>query len=66
MIKPKDKSTISMITVESFLEKLLQIAQEEEQINLFEICKLCSANDLKMIIHMIKHDLRINAGPKHI
>ncbi|XP_021931838.1 DNA ligase 3, partial [Zootermopsis nevadensis] len=26
----------------------------------------CTANDLKMIIRLVKHDLRINAGPKHI
>jgi len=26
----------------------------------------CTANDLKMIVRLIKHDLRINAGPKHM
>jgi hypothetical protein len=26
----------------------------------------CTSNDLKMIIRLVKHDLRINAGPKHM
>ena len=26
----------------------------------------CTVNDLKMIVRLIKHDLRINAGPKHM
>lgn len=26
----------------------------------------CTPNDLKYIIRLIKHDLRINAGPKHV
>lgn len=26
----------------------------------------CTFNDLKMIVRLIKHDLRINAGPKHM
>jgi hypothetical protein len=26
----------------------------------------CTSNDLKMIVRLVKHDLRINAGPKHM
>ncbi|PNF40814.1 hypothetical protein B7P43_G16652 [Cryptotermes secundus] len=30
------------------------------------MAEMCTSNDLKMIIRLVKHDLRINAGPKHI
>ena len=31
----------------------------------FNFCR-CTSNDLKYIIRLLKHDLRINAGPKHV
>lgn len=65
--KPCSKSTITMTEVDVFLESLSKITTEDEQVRHFEkFCVKCTSNDLKMVIRMIKHDLRINAGPKHI
>ena len=66
-VQPARKSSLTIQEVDGFLEKLSFLTREEEQINHFRsIVSRCTANDLKMIIRLIKHDLRINAGPKHI
>ncbi|KAJ6638894.1 DNA ligase 3 [Pseudolycoriella hygida] len=66
-IKPANKSSLTINDVDEFLYKLSKLSKEEEQIEHFQkIAGLCTSNDLKMIIRFIKHDLRINAGPKHI
>ena len=66
-IKEANKSTLTLQEVDEFLEKLSKMTKEDEQNYHFKgITKKCTANDLKMIIRLIKHDLRINAGPKHI
>lgn len=53
--------------VDQFLDKLSELTKEDEQILHFKsIVVKCTANDLKMIIRQVKHDLRITAGPKHM
>ncbi|XP_048001255.1 DNA ligase 3 [Leguminivora glycinivorella] len=65
--QPSTESTLSMQDVEEFLEGLSKLTKEDEQIYHFKkIVKKCTSDDLKMIIRLIKGDLRINAGPKHI
>ncbi|XP_045767687.1 DNA ligase 3 [Maniola jurtina] len=65
--KPSSESTLSIHEVEDFLEDLSKLTREEEQIYHFKkIVKQCTLDDLKMLIRLIKGDLRINAGPKHI
>uniref|UniRef100_A0A2A4JYK2 DNA ligase n=1 Tax=Heliothis virescens TaxID=7102 RepID=A0A2A4JYK2_HELVI len=66
-VQPASESTLTIQKVEDFLEDLSKLTKEEEQIYHFKkIVKKCTANDLKMLIRLIKGDLRINAGPKHI
>lgn len=66
-IKPAENSTLSIHDVENFLEELSKLTKEEEQIYHFKkIVKQCTLKDIKMLIRLIKGDLRINAGPKHI
>uniref|UniRef100_A0A8D8WGN6 DNA ligase n=1 Tax=Cacopsylla melanoneura TaxID=428564 RepID=A0A8D8WGN6_9HEMI len=66
-MKPAKKGNLSLQQVDSFLEDLSKMTKEDDQVYHFEqICPQCSSNDLKMIIRLIKHDLRINSGPKHI
>ncbi|XP_076393714.1 DNA ligase 3 isoform X2 [Megachile rotundata] len=66
-VKPAEKSVLTMQEVDQFLERLSFLTREEDQINHFKsIISRCTTNDLKMIIRLIKHDLRINAGPKHV
>ncbi|XP_012058666.1 PREDICTED: DNA ligase 3 [Atta cephalotes] len=64
---PCAASVLTIQDVDLFLKNLSRLTKEEEQIQHFRsILDKCTANDLKMIIRLIKHDLRINAGPKHI
>lgn len=66
-ISPAKKSFLTLQQVDDFLEELSAMTKEEEQIHHFKkIIKLCTSNDLKIIIRLIKHDLRMNAGAKHV
>lgn len=66
-LKPCKRSELYLHEVDAFLEELSKLSREEEQVEKFEwICQKCTANDLKVIVRLIKHDLKINAGPKHI
>ncbi|XP_011168982.2 DNA ligase 3 [Solenopsis invicta] len=66
-VSPCAASVLTIQDVDLFLENLSRLTKEEEQIQHFRsILNKCTANDLKMIIRLIKHDLRINSGPKHI
>lgn len=61
------ESTLTIQEIDAFLEDLSKLTKEEEQIYHFKkIVKKCTADDIKMLIRLIKGDLRINAGPKHI
>ncbi|XP_059058688.1 DNA ligase 3 [Achroia grisella] len=64
---PAHESTLTIHDVENFLEDLSKLTKEEEQIYHFKkIVKKCTQDDILMLIRLIKGDLRINAGPKHI
>lgn len=65
--KPATQSSLTLQIVDDFLHELSKLTKEEEQIYHFKkIIKNCTVDDLKMLIRLIKGDLRINAGPKHI
>ncbi|KAK7476103.1 hypothetical protein BaRGS_00032657 [Batillaria attramentaria] len=67
LLTPPKKSTLSLQEVDALLTKLSQFTKEDDQQRvLTKIAVKCTANDLKMVIRLIKHDLRINAGAKHI
>lgn len=64
---PAHESTLTIHNVEEFLQELSKLTKEEEQIYHFKkIVKKCTLDDIKMLIRLIKGDLRINSGPKHI
>ncbi|XP_077998506.1 DNA ligase 3-like [Glandiceps talaboti] len=66
-LPPIKKSSLSLQDVNDFLERMATMSKEDEQQReLTRITKRCTANDLKTIIRLIKHDLRMNAGAKHI
>lgn len=66
-VRPASESKLTIHEVENFLENLSNLTKEDEQVNHFKkIVKKCTTEDLKMIIRLIKGDLRMNAGPKHI
>ncbi|XP_014663885.1 PREDICTED: DNA ligase 3-like [Priapulus caudatus] len=66
-IQPAAKSTLTLAEVDHLLGQLAAETKEDDQERvLTRMAKRSTANDLKMIIRLIKHDLRINAGSKHI
>ncbi|KAJ3665171.1 hypothetical protein Zmor_000681 [Zophobas morio] len=65
--KPVKKSTLTIHEVDEFLETLTTLSKEEDQYNQFKtFIKKCTSNDLKVVVRLIKHDLRMNAGAKHV
>lgn len=66
-IKPHNKSTLSLQEVDSLLQELSTYTKEDEQLKcLTKIVKRCTVNDLKVVVRLIKHDLKINCGSKLI
>ncbi|KAL3311486.1 DNA ligase 3, partial [Cichlidogyrus casuarinus] len=65
--RPLDKSTLTLKEVDQFLSELEEISSEnDKQLHFKEIIKQCTQKDLLIIMRLIKHDLRMNAGSKHI
>jgi len=66
-IKPRSKSILSINEVDQRLEELSSLTKEEDQLTVLKkITKSCTVEDLKFIVRLIKHDLRMNAGAKHV
>ncbi|KAH3741324.1 DNA ligase 3-like isoform X2 [Dreissena polymorpha] len=66
-LPPQKKCTLSIQDVDSCLDQLSKMTKEDDQERVLkQIANRCTGNDLKMVIRLIKHDLRINAGAKHI
>lgn len=64
---PVAKSLLTIQEVDASLSRLAQLTKEDEQqTELEDIAKKCTSNDLKCIIRLIKHDLKMNAGAKHV
>nr|XP_020454233.1 DNA ligase 3 [Monopterus albus]XP_020454234.1 DNA ligase 3 [Monopterus albus]XP_020454235.1 DNA ligase 3 [Monopterus albus] len=64
---PAAKSLLTIQEVDACLTRLAQLTKEDEQqTELEDIAKKCTSNDLKCIIRLIKHDLKMNAGAKHV
>ncbi|NXI43814.1 DNLI3 ligase, partial [Galbula dea] len=64
---PAAKSLLTIQEVDEFLIQLSKLTKEDEQQNVLQqITRRCTGNDLKCIIRLIKHDLKMNAGAKHV
>ncbi|XP_056252950.1 DNA ligase 3 [Seriola aureovittata] len=64
---PAAKSLLTIQEVDASLTRLAQLTKEDEQqTELEDIAKKCTSNDLKCIIRLIKHDLKMNSGAKHV
>ena len=66
LVAPK-KSDLTLHDVDDYLEELSKLTKEDEQQEkLAKVTRRCTVNDLKMFIRLMKGDLRIQAGAKHI
>ncbi|KAM9441494.1 DNA ligase 3 [Clarias gariepinus] len=64
---PSTKSLLTIQEVDASLNRLAQLTKEDEQqAELEAIAKKCTGNDLKCYIRLVKHDLKINSGAKHV
>ncbi|XP_062844322.1 DNA ligase 3 [Trichomycterus rosablanca] len=64
---PSTKSLLTIQEVDASLTRLAQLTKEDEQqAELQDIAKKCTGNDLKCYIRLVKHDLKINSGAKHV
>lgn len=64
---PSAKSLLTIQEVDASLSRLSQLTKEDDQqAELQSIAKKCTGNDLKCYIRLVKHDLKINSGAKHI
>ena len=65
--QPASKSTLTLYEVDDFLQELSQLSREEEQqAALTRVARRSTATDLRMFVRLMKADLRIQAGAKHI
>ncbi|XP_056100252.1 DNA ligase 3 isoform X2 [Rhinichthys klamathensis goyatoka] len=64
---PAAKSLLTIQEVDASLCRLAQLTKEDDQqTELQDIAKKCTGNDLKCYIRLVKHDLKINSGAKHV
>ncbi|KAF2974039.1 hypothetical protein EK904_013802 [Melospiza melodia maxima] len=64
---PAAKSLLTIQEVDEFLMQLSKLTKEDDQQSVLQqISRRCTGNDLKCIIRLIKHDLKMNAGAKHV
>uniref|UniRef100_A0A8C1XDP1 DNA ligase n=1 Tax=Cyprinus carpio TaxID=7962 RepID=A0A8C1XDP1_CYPCA len=64
---PAAKSLLTIQEVDASLSRLSQLTKEDDQQSeLQDIAKKCTGNDLKCYIRLVKHDLKINSGAKHV
>eukprot|EP00026_Physarum_polycephalum_P000759 Phypoly_transcript_00760.p1 GENE.Phypoly_transcript_00760~~Phypoly_transcript_00760.p1 ORF type:complete len:1368 (+),score=261.80 Phypoly_transcript_00760:145-4104(+) len=64
---PAAKSTVTLRQVDEFLQELTTVRSEEAQYGVF--CKILpklTADDVKILMKIIDHDLKINIGPKYV
>lgn len=66
-VVPPKKSELGLHQVDAFLDQLAGMTKEEEQQHLLaRVTKVSTVNDLKIFVRIMKGDLRIGAGAKHI
>lgn len=66
-LKPTKNCNLTVQEVDTFLERLSKLTREDDQTEHFRsFTKRCTSNDLKIVIRLIKGDLRMGAGAKHV
>ena len=63
----KDEKRMQLHEVNQFLEELSGLSKEEEQqYVLHKVARRCTEADIRMFVRLMKGDLKIQAGAKHI
>jgi DNA ligase 3 len=66
-IRPAEESTLNLYEVDDLLTELAQLSREEDQqAVLTKVAKRSTAQDLRLFVRLMKGDLRIQAGAKHV
>ena len=66
-VKPPKKSNLTVHDIDDFLRELTELTREDQQEFLLrKVVAKSTVNDLKMFVRLMKADLRITAGAKHI
>ena len=66
-VKPSSKAKLSLHDVDAFLHRLSGLTREAEQTSaLGGFAVHCTSNDLKMVIRLVKGDLRMGSGAKPV
>ncbi|XP_070491758.1 DNA ligase 3 [Chironomus tepperi] len=66
-IKPIDKSSLTVMDIDKFLDELSTRTLENDQIEVFEeICKKSTTDDIRTLIRLIKKDLKMNCRERHV
>ena len=66
-VSPASRASLSVHDVDDFLDRMTGLTKEDDQrLALAGMAKRCTGNDLKMVIRLVKADLKIQAGAKHI
>ena len=67
VVKPPKKSDLTVHDIDNYLDELSKLTKEDEQQHLLKkVLVRCTVNDIKMFIRLMKGDLRIQAGAKHV
>ena len=67
LVTPVEKGGLQLDEVDGFLEELSQLSKEEQQQRvLYKIVKRTSVDDLRMFVRLLKGDLKIGSGAKHV
>ncbi|KAL7030049.1 hypothetical protein ACKWTF_006496 [Chironomus riparius] len=66
-IKPIEKSSLTVMDIDKFLDELSTRTLENDQIVIFEeTCKKSTTDDIRTLIRLIKKDLKMNCRERHV
>ena len=66
-VKAPKKSDLTIHDIDNYLDEMTKLSKEDDQQYLLKkVLARCTVNDIKMFIRLMKGDLRIQAGAKHI
>jgi DNA ligase-3 len=66
-VRPSPSSSLMLGEVDHCLDNMTALTKEEEQVKeLKALTRKCSVEDMRYVVRLLKNDLRMNAGAKHV